>query len=249
MWYNENMKLECLWKKDAVQSDVDLELAHLDLSEKVRSPLDDSSPIAPDPLIVLLHGYGSNEFDLPGVAEALGLHLNWVSIRAPLLLDEFTGGFAWFNSPIKDNIDELMSAAAENSELIEKWLEEQKNCGRIQQNQKFIFIGFSQGAVQVTHLLTRKFLQPHIHCVVALSGYLPFSSDFKASGTSQIKVFHGYGLADNIVTSNYSEKVSTWFSDNTISENRSYSGLTHAISEQELMDIKKFITSSKTYKV
>ncbi|MDR2082563.1 MAG: hypothetical protein LBP35_02935 [Candidatus Ancillula trichonymphae] len=243
------MELKCLWKKDAVQDTVDEELSHLQLSEKARARLDDSPPVAPDPLMILLHGYGSNEFDLPGVAEALELQLNWVSLRAPLELDECAGGFAWFNSPIKNNLEELLRAAAENSNLIKEWIDQQKSCGLIQQDQKFIFLGFSQGAVQVTHLLTRSGLQPHIHAVVALSGYLPFASDFEARGTNQIKVFHGYGLADTIVTPNYSEKVTAWLEQNTSSENHAYSGLMHAISMQELDDIKKFITSTRIRKV
>jgi phospholipase/carboxylesterase len=236
------MDLKCLWKKDAIQTQIEQELQALDLSEKVRREVNAGDDFAPDPLIILLHGYGSNEFDLPGVAEALNLHLNWVSLRAPRSLGGVGGAFAWFDAPVKRNISELMSQADVNAELIEQWINAQKTAGVILPAQKFIFFGFSQGAVQAVNLLTRPNLQPHIHAVVALSGYLPFPGDFTAEGTNNIRVFHGYGLADEIVNTNRSDEVSAWLSANTTAVNSSYSELPHGICDQEITDIRKFLS-------
>ena len=47
------------------------------------------------PLLLLLHGYGSNEEDLIGLAPQLDARLVCISARAPYPLD--FGGFAWFN--------------------------------------------------------------------------------------------------------------------------------------------------------
>ena len=49
------------------------------------------------PLLVLLHGYGSNEEDLMGLSAYLDARFLLVSIRAPYALD--MGGFAWFSLP------------------------------------------------------------------------------------------------------------------------------------------------------
>lgn len=52
------------------------------------------------PLLVLLHGYGSNEQDLFGLAPYLDERLLIVSARAPLTL--MPGGYAWFHLDIDE---------------------------------------------------------------------------------------------------------------------------------------------------
>ena len=52
-----------------------------------------TSPGALPPLLVLLHGLGSNERDLVGLGSQLDPRLTVVSVRAPR---PYRGGFAWF---------------------------------------------------------------------------------------------------------------------------------------------------------
>jgi phospholipase/carboxylesterase len=59
----------------------------------VRPPAAEN-PQGSQPLLVLLHGYGSNEEDLLGLAPYLDPGFLIVSVRAPHPLD--FGGFAWF---------------------------------------------------------------------------------------------------------------------------------------------------------
>ena len=47
------------------------------------------------PLLILLHGFGSNESDLHSFANYLPENHYIVSIRAPFKLS--SGGFAWYN--------------------------------------------------------------------------------------------------------------------------------------------------------
>jgi phospholipase/carboxylesterase len=64
-----------------------LSLTHL--FQPPRRPSD-----GPPPLLVLLHGYGSNEHDLIGLAPYLDPRFQIVSARAPHTL--MPGGYAWF---------------------------------------------------------------------------------------------------------------------------------------------------------
>jgi phospholipase/carboxylesterase len=64
---------------------------HLSLTHLVRRPRAADRP----PLLVLLHGYGSNEQDLLGLAPYLDPRLLIVSPRAPHTL--MPGGYAWFS--------------------------------------------------------------------------------------------------------------------------------------------------------
>src|SRR6476660_530252 len=49
----------------------------------------------PPPLLILLHGYGSNERDLVGLAPYLDPRFQIVSARAPYTLEP--GSYAWFD--------------------------------------------------------------------------------------------------------------------------------------------------------
>ena len=64
-----------------------LSLTHL--FQPPRQPGD-----GPAPLLIVLHGYGSNEHDLIGLAPYLDPRFQIVSARAPHML--MPGGFAWF---------------------------------------------------------------------------------------------------------------------------------------------------------
>ena len=64
----------------------DLPLAHLVQRPRV--------PAGAPPMLVLLHGYGSNEYDLHSLAPYLDERLLVVSARAPLML--MPGSYAWF---------------------------------------------------------------------------------------------------------------------------------------------------------
>ncbi len=106
-----------------------------------------------NPLIVLLHGYGSNERDLPGIVSWLGADNPWVSLRAPIGLDH--GGFAWFpiTTPLNPPSGDLDAATA----AIWAWLDE-----HISAEVPLIIIGFSQGGMMVTQLLPTRAVRPDV---------------------------------------------------------------------------------------
>ena len=69
------------------QTQPSLSLVHL-----VQQPQQPSD--SPPPVLILLHGYGSNEYDLFGLAPYLDPRFLIVSARAPYTL--MPGGYAWF---------------------------------------------------------------------------------------------------------------------------------------------------------
>jgi phospholipase/carboxylesterase len=83
-------------------------LAHL--AQQPRRPSDGLPP-----LLVLLHGYGSNEHDLFGLAPYLDPRFLILSARAPHML--MPGGYAWFQLDWTDNgiVIDTMQAEASRS--------------------------------------------------------------------------------------------------------------------------------------
>jgi len=121
------------------------------------------------PLLILLHGYGSNEHDLFSFADELPDDLLIVSAQAPLSIGN--GGYAWYSI----NFDEIngkfsdLKEAKEAIDAIAGFIDDIKN--KYTPNlEKTFLLGFSQGAILSYSF---SFFQPNkIQHVLALSGYI-----------------------------------------------------------------------------
>lgn len=96
-----------------------------------RGSTDPSSP-----LVVLLHGRGSNEVDIIGVADHLPDGPSYAAVRAPIAEG---GGYAWFANrgigrPVAESLRETM-------DWFRSWLDENATAGR-----PVVLVGFSGGA-------------------------------------------------------------------------------------------------------
>jgi phospholipase/carboxylesterase len=113
------------------------------LVHQVRPPKETSQE--PPPLLVLLHGLGSNEHDLFSFAPYLDSRFLVVSVRAPVPL--FPGGYAWFQIDFLPDGLRMHSDQAERSrllllEFLDYLLETYEADG-----QHVYLAGFSQGAM------------------------------------------------------------------------------------------------------
>jgi len=113
------------------------------LLRDVRSPgwstAGTSSAIA-----IFLHGFGSNERDLTGLAPALELTMPWAALRAPIELGN--GGAAWFTITTPGNPDP--GPVAEATDAIWAWVDAEVGPGI-----RVVPIGFSQGGLMASQLL------------------------------------------------------------------------------------------------
>ncbi len=131
----------------------------------------DLAPAKPEnaPLIIMLHGYGSNEKDLIQLAPSLRPEFRYISARAPQKMD--AGMFGWFPlefTPTGIRVDhgEAQRAVEQLTRFISEVIAEYKPAGN-----KVFLMGFSQGTV-MSYLTA--FLAPELlHGVIACSGQLP----------------------------------------------------------------------------
>ena len=118
----------------------------------------------PPPVLLLLHGYGSNETDLMGLSPYLDRRLVKVSARAPMPMDY--GGNAWFPLEVNQGGIALQFVQARSSiDLIASLVRDLKSK---YQTKRILLLGFSQGA---TMALSAAFSHPGLcEGVAALSG-------------------------------------------------------------------------------
>lgn len=189
--------------------------------------------ISTDPAIVLLHGYGSNERDLPGLVTWMGLSLDWASLRAPVNLGN--GGFAWF--PVTSPLNPSAEDVAAPTEAMWSWIDQ-----HFGPNRPIIAIGFSQGALMASQLLRTR---PERICKVAfLAGFTAESVQLADARLKDIRptVFWARGDADAIISDQAVARAALFFAGHAALDARVYPGLGHSIDERVLTDLRDYLT-------
>lgn len=183
------------------------------------------------PVLVLLHGYGSHEGDLIGLATHLPAHLRLLAPRGPIPAGP---GFAWapIAAPGRPDPAPVRAAAAD----LAAWIEDE-----VPAEVPVALLGFSQGGLLTTQLLRTR--PERFAAGVVLSG---FSLDGEEPGDDAlagraVPTFFGYGDADPVIPSDATVRTSVWLARRTAVAEHRYPGLGHGISGPELADVVAFL--------
>jgi phospholipase/carboxylesterase len=185
-----------------------------------------------DPLVLLLHGFGSNEQDLPGLAAHLPAGLATVSVRAPLTLGP--GSYAWVPIAVPGRPDPAIVAAS--TEALLAWFDD-----RVPADRPVVLLGFSQGGLMVSQLLRAR--PERFVAALVLSGFV-LDADLPgdaALAERHVPVFFGHGDADPVIAPDATQRASVWLAEHAATTERTYAGLAHAISDEELEDVGVFL--------
>lgn len=122
---------------------------------------------SPPPLLILLHGYGSNEHDLMGLAPYLDDRFHIVSARA---IYNIGFGYAWYHlGGVPGNLQQDDASLSQSLEVLTKFVTTLPGQLGADPNQVYLF-GFSQGAVM--SLGVAMTIPDRIAGVIVASGYL-----------------------------------------------------------------------------
>lgn len=186
------------------------------------------------PLLVLLHGYGSNEADLFSLAGMLPEEFVVASLRAPIQ----TGpGFTWF--PLTASIDYSLDAVKLASDYALGWLDTVK--GR---HPSVTLLGFSMGMAMATSMLRQR--PADFAAVVGLSGFAVDAGadaafrDAELDGT--VPLFWGRDQQDPVITPDKIEFTMGWVRKHTDLTKVLYTGMWHGINQQEIGHVGEFLT-------
>ena len=141
----------------------------LSLTHLIREPAREMAT-GPPPLLLLLHGVGSNERDLMGLAPWLDERFFVVSARAPITLGY--DAYGWFRFEFTPNGPEVSDPreAERSYYLILRFIDELAEAYRIDPDRTYL-MGFSQGTIMsLSVALTRP---EKVVGVVAISGRFP----------------------------------------------------------------------------
>jgi phospholipase/carboxylesterase len=190
------------------------------------------------PLLVVMHGRGSDEHDLFSLAPELPAEYVIASLRAPIAEPP---GWSWWppggrhGDPDTEWLD--VAAAA-----VTRWLDALPFSSTL-----VGALGFSQGGAMATHLLRRDLGRTSF--AVNLAGFL-ISGEQEADAALAVgrpRVFWGRGADDGLFLGELAalvERTEPWLATHTTPEIHVYPGLGHSISPEELADVVKFLSIS-----
>jgi phospholipase/carboxylesterase len=194
-----------------------------------------------NPLLLLIHGYGSNEQDLFSFAEELPETHYVISVRAPFDLQY--GSYAWYaiNFDADENKFSDLNQAKNSRDLLVHFIDELIEKYPIDSN-NITLIGFSQGSI-LSYAVALSYPEK-IRKIVAFSGYL--NADMILPGIekrdfSQLKIFASHGTQDQVIPVEWARKTKP-FLDQLGIENiyREYP-IGHGISPQNFFDFKNWL--------
>jgi phospholipase/carboxylesterase len=151
------------------------------------------------PVLIMLHGYGSDENDLFSFASELPEELFIISVRAPYKMQP--NGNAWyainFDADQKKWSDD--EQAKESRDKISNFIDEVVEAYPINKN-NITLLGFSQGTI-LSYAVALSYPEK-IRNVVALSGYINLDiikDNFKSNNLSKLNFYCSHGSVDQVI--------------------------------------------------
>lgn len=188
------------------------------------------------PVFLLLHGWGSNEHDLPGLLDYCAPGADYASLRAPI---SYGPGYTWFGSwdyegvPTGESLDWQSRQAGE---AIDAWVADS-----IAPERPIVVMGFSQGGLLAGEMLR---VNPKRYvAAVSFSGFLAHGELPGDGELARLKppMFYGHGSADDIFPKSELDAMSAFYASHTTLTEKIYPGMTHSINMPELRDVAAFL--------
>lgn len=202
-------------------------------------------------LVLMLHGYGSNERDLMQIGSMIGGPFTYAGMRAPqpvgtplaevhdsAAVPGAAFGYQWF--PLTNTLESNLRTVELASDFVIDFLDCEAS-----QYESVTLLGFSQGMAMATSVARRR--PELIHSIVGLSGFvIPDESEYfhdDEFSARRIPVFYGRGDADPVISTERSDHATQWLSEHSKVELHVYPGMAHSINPQEIEHVAQFLRS------
>jgi phospholipase/carboxylesterase len=211
---------------------------NLSLEYKIREP---KIKLDKNPLLLLLHGYGSNEEDLFSFATELPDEYYIISARAPY--DMQYGAFAWYaiNFDADENKFSDHEQAKVSRDLIAGFIDELIQNYPIDEKQ-IALVGFSQGAI-LSYAVALSYPEK-VQKVVAMSGYLNLeivAEDYLKNNFTNLKIFASHGTVDQVIPVEWARKTPAILENLGINITYKEYPIGHGVAPQNFYDFKNWL--------
>lgn len=195
------------------------------------------------PVLIMLHGYGSDENDLFSFAEELPDELFIISAKAPYTMQPY--GNAWYAIHWDNNdgkfSDDLQAISSRDTirdfidEIIKKYPVDPENIN---------LLGFSQGSI-LSYAVALSYPEK-IRNVVALSGYVNqgiLKNSFENNDFSHLKFYCSHGSADQVIPVGWARKTKPFLDELGIENSYSEFPVGHGVAPQNFFEFKEWLSA------
>jgi phospholipase/carboxylesterase len=193
------------------------------------------------PVIVMLHGYGSDENDLFSFASELPSEYAIISLKAPYKLDPY--GNAWYNiyfdAPQGKWSDD--DQAIESRKLVNSVLDEIAEKYPVDK-QRITLLGFSQGTI-LSYAVALSYPEK-VKNVIGLSGYINAKiliEDYEHKDFSNLRVYASHGSVDQVIPVEWARKTVPFLKSLNIPCHYSEFPVGHGVAPQNFYELKSWL--------
>lgn len=194
------------------------------------------------PLLIMLHGYGSNEEDLFSFAEDLPAELFIISVRAPYPMPPY--GHAWYEIHFQGSVDGKFSddnQAVISREKIVQFLEEVEEHYPVDPN-NVTLVGFSQGCI-LSFAVALSYPEK-IRNVIGLSGYINkniLKEGYEKKDFSKLSVYSSHGTADQVIPVAWARMTKPFLDSLKIDNQFSEFPVGHGVAPDNFRELKQWL--------
>jgi phospholipase/carboxylesterase len=193
------------------------------------------------PLVIMCHGYGSDENDLFSFASELPESIFVISLRAPYAMQPF--GYAWYaiNFDAEKGKWTNTEQAIRSVNIIAKFVDYACNTYPVDP-ERVTLLGFSQGTI-LSYAVALNYPEK-IKNVIALSGYinedlLPETID--RSKITHLNMFCSHGTSDQVIPVEWARKSPELLSELGINHIYKEYAVGHGVAPQNFYDFKSWL--------
>lgn len=199
------------------------------------------SNVANPPVIIMLHGFGSDENDLFSFASELPRTYAIISLKAPIRLQPY--GNAWYNIYFDNTNGKFTDEeqAIVSRDLIADVIDEIVEKYEIDGN-NVTLLGFSQGTI-LSFAVALSYPQK-VKNVIGLSGYIdkPLLKDgFEKQDFSNLNVYTSHGTVDQVLPVEWARQTKPFLEKLGISCTYSEYPVGHGVAPDNFREFKKWL--------
>ena len=195
------------------------------------------------PLLIMFHGYGSDENDLFSFASELPEELFIISVKAPYPMQPY--GNAWYainfdadKGKWSDNEQAIMSR-----DLISKFIDEAIATYPVNKN-NVTLLGFSQGTI-LSYAVALTYPEK-VKNIIALSGYINkdiIPEDYETRDYSSLDFYCSHGSVDQVIPVDWARQTPSFLDSLNIKHKYSEFPVRHGVAPQNFYELKDWLNS------
>jgi len=193
------------------------------------------------PLLILCHGYGSDENDLFSFAKELPEELFIISVRAPYPMQPY--GNAWYaiNFDAEQNKWNDNVQAVKSRDAIATFIDEACEAYPVNANNVSL-LGFSQGSI-LSYAVALTYPEK-LKNIIALSGYISediFPDELKPETYTNLDFYCSHGSVDQVIPVDWARKIPEFLSKLNIKHVYNEFPVGHGVAPQNFYEFKTWL--------